>query len=181
MAGASGPAEWLSWLVSGDDAQVKQARLALGGIQPGDDVDVAPLVSALDSGHETLTFWALVALGCIGPAASSALKQIHALALHSAHIGTRQACAIALARIAPEDRAGIDTLLRQIADEHPFVRREALQALIGMKNLVEVDLAAIEAAASDPHPDVARWARIAIRDIDPATQAQASPDPRGDP
>jgi hypothetical protein len=56
-------------------------------------------------------------------------------------------------------------LLGALSDESAFVRREALQALISMRNLRSVDLAAIRDLKDDPDPDVARWSEIALRNI----------------
>ena len=52
-----------------------------------------------------------------------------------------------------------------LADESPFVRREALQAFVAVPAHTSEELAAIDARRDDPDSAVRAWFEIARRDI----------------
>ena len=79
--------------------------------------------------------------------------------------GIRQAAVDALARVAPERPPVKAALLAALHDESPFVRREALQALIVIPALEPADILTIRELERDPHEDVSRWSEIALRNI----------------
>ena len=92
----------------------------------------------------------------------------------------RQIAVTALPTFAPTNEQAKKAILTALQDPHPFVRREALQALIGMKNLLSEDLDAIRAMASDPDNGVADWSEIALRNIAASNKPKGSgqdPDP----
>jgi hypothetical protein len=70
-----------------------------------------------------------------------------------------------LAAVAPDDPRAKATALQALNDSSPFVRREALQALIAIKGLSSTDLARIKDRENDADKDVARWSEIALRNI----------------
>ena len=47
----------------------------------------------------------------------------------------------------------------------PFVRQNALRAMISIKDLTAEDLGQIESMKNDPDYDVVRWSEIALRNI----------------
>jgi HEAT repeat protein len=157
--------DWLRWLKSGDSALVDRARLGLGGVEPTDDIDRTPLIRGLASSDHDIVFWALVAIGRLGPQASEALEQVCNIARTHHEFGIRQSAAEAASRIGPHERLTVNTLLALLRDPSPYVRREALQALIAVEPLVETDIAAIRQMGADSDPAVARWSEIALRNI----------------
>jgi hypothetical protein len=66
----------------------------------------------------------------------------------------------------PDDPRAKVTVLQALDHASPFVRREALQALIAIKGLSASDLALIiKDRENDADKDVARWSEIALRNI----------------
>lgn len=159
------PKEWLSWLLSDDDALVKKARLALGGTSPGKAIPVEPLIAGVRDSNSDVAFWSLAALSGLSHEASGATGDVISFGCTHRLLAIRQASATALSRIAVDDRAATTALLKMLNDDEALVRRQALQALISMKTLCETDLARIAAMRSDRDPSVARWAEIAQRNI----------------
>ena len=165
MKKPTSPTEWLSWLVGSDAKQRQRARLALGGVEPEDEIDPGCFVAALSSGNDDVVFWSLVALGGIGPAGCSAVNEIRELA--SAHHASpiRAQAMAALVRIAPNDPETRVCVRAALSDSNPFVRREALENMITVASASDGDLDAIGELATDSDASVARWSEIAIRNI----------------
>lgn len=159
------PEEWLSWLTSSDERKRKEVTLTLGGLIPKDRVPIAPLVEALASDNRDLVFWATIGLGCLGPHAATAVAPLSRVAHDHPEFGTRQAAVMALSRIAPSDPTAKVVVLNALDDSNPFVRREALQALIAFEDLSAEELGQIKTMEKDPDEMVARWSEIALRNI----------------
>jgi len=158
-------AEWLSWLVGADEDRRKEATLRLGGLTPEDSVPLQPLLDGLRSDNETVVFWCTVALGRVGEAAHAGLADLLSVASGHPKFGLRQAAVAAAPRVDPRDESVRLTLLGALSDPSECVRREALQALVSMRNLRSEDLAAIRSLENDPDPNVARWSEVALRNI----------------
>jgi HEAT repeat protein len=84
---------------------------------------------------------------------------------NSDEFGLRQAAVNMLAAIAPDDPRARAAVLQALNDSSPFVRREALQALISIEALSAADLARIKDMENDADKDVASWSEIALRNI----------------
>ncbi len=150
---------------------MQEARLALGGTQPGQGVPLQPLVTGVHDSNAEVALWSLVAIAGLGTEAALAVPDVISQGCQHPRVANRQAGALALSRIAPSDRRAVDALLRLLDDEHVFVRREALQALGNMRNLCETDIARVAALKGDQDPNVARWAGIALRSIGSAVSS----------
>ena len=81
-------------------------------------------------------------------------------------VGILQTAVLALPTFAPTSDEAKRAILAALKDPHKFVRREALQALIGMKNLSDEDLDAIRAMRTDKDKHVAMWADTALHNIE---------------
>jgi tetratricopeptide (TPR) repeat protein len=55
------PDQWLDWLVGDDEQIAHDAKLALGGLIPEDNVPLEALVDGLTSAGEDVVFWCLSA------------------------------------------------------------------------------------------------------------------------
>jgi hypothetical protein len=159
------PEEWLSWLTGRDVRRRKEATLILGGLNPRERVNPTPLVNALASNDGDLVFWCVVGLGRLGRQAASALPELARIAAGHDRFGVRQAAVIALCKVGPGDDRAKAAVLQALDDPDPFVRREALQALIDFDRLSEQELARIKAMGRDADEAVASWSEIALRNI----------------
>jgi HEAT repeat protein len=156
---------WLAWLIGTDVAKRREAVLALQSLTPDDAVPVSPLVQALGAQNDLLVFWSAIALGCLGRRAARAVPALARIANEHPQFGTRQAAVNALSRIAPGSREAKAAVMGALTDPNPFVRREALQALIAFKNLSVEELSRIKLLEHDPEQAVASWSEIALRNI----------------
>lgn len=109
-------------------------------------------------------FRAVFELHRLGERAKVAVPEMLCIA-NSGETGLRQAALNTLAVIAPDDLRVKAASLQALNDSSPFVRREALQALISIKELSAADLARIKDMENDSDKGVARWAEIALRNI----------------
>jgi HEAT repeat protein len=158
------PEEWLAWLTDRDDQKRKEATLILGGLRPSDRLRLAPLIAALKSTDDNVVFWSVIALGCLRSRARRAIPAVVDL-VHHRDFGMRQAAIHTLSVLGPNDPRVKREIIQALRDPNPYVRREALQSLINMKNLTEDDIAVIKSAGSDPDDAVASWSEIALRNI----------------
>lgn len=159
------PDDWFAWLTSSSAPLRKRATLILGGLEPTDDVPVEPLVGRLRDGREDVVFWALVGVARLGARARAALPDICRIAVAHEAFGVRQAAIGALVDIGPGEPDTIATLRLALRDGSPYVRREALEAIIEVPQLTEADLGAIAEMARDEDETVADWSEIALRNI----------------
>jgi hypothetical protein len=157
--------DWLRWLEGPDGDLRHEAKLRLGGIMPDDDVPVQPLMHAVAAAREPALFWAIVALGRLGSRASAAVSMLRETAAGHYQFGIRESALVALAKIAPDDAQSKACAVAALGDINPFVRQQALRALISFQGLTTEDLAAIKACESDPDESVSRWSEIALRNI----------------
>ena len=158
------PEDWIAWLTDSSEQKRKEARLILGGLRPSDRLRLAPLITALKSTDDNVVFWAVCALGRLRSRARRAVPALIDL-VHHRKSGVRQAAIHALSRLDPNDMRIKGVILQALQDTDPFVRREALQSLISLKNLTNEDIALIQAAGNDADENVARWSEIALRNI----------------
>ena len=165
MAKLSETEQWLAWLISSDERKWKRATFKLGGLKYSDRVDLVPLITALKSKNVDQVFWSLIALGCLCCRAKRAIPDVIPLVTHR-RIGVREAAIDTLSRIGRNDLAAKRAILSSLGDRSPSVRREALQVLINMRNLVAADLVSIRALGADPDEAVASWSEIALRNIE---------------
>jgi len=160
-----GPEDWLKWLVSGDADLSQEARMALGGIFPADGVAPDHFLASLSSSDDTIVFWSVVALAQLGPASLAAIPNLVEISARHDAFGIRQAAVDALSRIGPDHPAVKPAVLAALKDQSPFVRRDALQALIAIPGLQREDLLTIGEMAHDPDGAVSRWSEIALHSI----------------
>ena len=73
MSGGT-PQDWLVWLTNSDPLQVQEARLALGGTQPGQGVPLQPLVTGVHDSNAEVALWSLVAIAGLGTEAALAVR-----------------------------------------------------------------------------------------------------------
>ena len=159
------PTKWLDAIDGADEALDREAQLALGGLGPDDDVVMQPIFDALSSPSEKRVFWAVAALTQLEGRSLPALPRVAELATGDAAFGVRQAAVGALAKIAPGEATARNALRRALADESPFVRRQALQAFVAVPSHTSEELAAIDARRDDPDSAVRASFEIARRHI----------------
>jgi HEAT repeats len=126
---------------------------------------IAPALEDLQSSDPRTAILAMVRLPRLGERAREAVPELLRIASLSSEFGMRQAAVAALVDIAPDDPSAKAAVLQALNDSDPFVRREALQALIKIKELSPGDLARIKDMENDPHEDVRDWSEIALRNI----------------
>jgi HEAT repeat protein len=73
--------------------------MALGGLQPGDNVAVEPLIHALRASKAGVVFWCVIGLGCLGKGAKEAVPELIRIATEDPQFGTRQAALYALSKV----------------------------------------------------------------------------------
>jgi HEAT repeat protein len=137
----------------------------LGVLEADAEVDLEPLLIGLRSTNETVVFWSVTALGRLPRSAGLAADDLARIVLDHPALASRQAAIVALAVLAPSAARTRTTLQAALQDSSPFVRREALQALIEVPNQAEEDLERIRVCASDPDEAVRDWSTIALRNI----------------
>jgi HEAT repeat protein len=91
--------QWVAWLTSPDEDLWKHATMALGGLQPGDNVAVEPLIHALRASKAGVVFWCVIGLGCLGKGAKEAVPELIRIATEDPQFGTRQAALYALSKV----------------------------------------------------------------------------------
>lgn len=146
------------------------------------EVQIAPVLESLRSSDSKKVFLAVSGLQRLGERAREAVPELQRIVTTFEDFGLRQAAVNTLAAIAPDDPRAKATVLQALSDSSPFVRREALQALISIKELSPLDLARIKDMENDSDKDVARWSEIALRNIrsrDGAVEPDAAPDRGG--
>jgi len=157
--------EWLQGL-SDPDPEIRHAStIAIGGLSPADEVPIDAFIQALDSANETLVFWSVTGLACLGSRSASAIPKLANLAQKHPAFGVRQCALYALSKIGPSAPEAKLAFLDGLADDNAFVRRQALHSCIAIPVLGEADLARISALASDPDQTVATWSEVTLRNI----------------
>ncbi len=126
---------------------------------------IEPVLEGLRSSDGNKAFRAVFELHRLGERARTAVPELLLIASTTDECGLRQAAVNLLAAIAPDDPRAKAAALQALNDSNPFVRREALQALISIKGLSALDLARIKGMETDSDKDVARWSEIALRNI----------------
>jgi hypothetical protein len=145
-------------------------ELTAGGLKPIDpnakrpELPIEPVLEGLRSPDGKKVFRAVFELHRFGERARVAVLDLLRVAI-SDEFGLRQAAVNMLAAVAPDDPRAKAAALKALDDSSPYVRREALQALISIKVLSAADLARIKNMENDADKDVARWSEIALRNI----------------
>lgn len=153
---------------SGDFVQL--GELTCSGLKPIEpnakrpEIPIEPVLEGLRSSDGKKVFRAVFELHRLGERARTAIPELLRVA-NSGDLGLRQAAVNMLAAVAPDDPRTKAAVLQALNDTSPFVRREALQALISIKGLSAADLARIKGMEDDEDKDVARWSEIALRNI----------------
>ena len=129
------------------------------------EVPVEPVLEQLRSSDSKKVFRTIIELHRLGERARVAVPELLRIASTFDKFGIRQAAVNMLAAVAPDDPRAKGAALRALNDSSPFVRREALQALIKVKGLSVIDLARIKEMENDSDKDVARWSEVALRNI----------------
>ncbi|HEY7157671.1 MAG TPA: HEAT repeat domain-containing protein, partial [Gemmataceae bacterium] len=145
------------------------------------EIPIEPLVEGLRSPDRNKVFRAVFELHRLGERARVAVPELLRI-ITADEFGLRQAAVNMLAVVAPDDPCAKSAALQALNDSSPFVRREALQALISIKGLSAADLARIKDMENDSDKDVARWSEIALRNIGlrgEAADPDAAPDRGG--
>jgi len=154
---------------SGDSILIGElTEQGLGPIDPDtkpQEVRIESVLEDLRSSNSKKAFFAVFELRRLGDRAREAVPDLASLASAHDEFGLRQAAIISLADIAPDDSRAKTAILHALKDASPYVRREALQALISIKSLSVEDLALIKGMENDPDSDVARWSEVALRNI----------------
>lgn len=146
-------------------------ELAEGGLRPFDpaaprpDPPIEPVLHEIRSADGRLVFRGIMALPRFGDRAREAVPDLLRIAAAADEVALRQFSVTILAMVAPDDPRVKGAVFRAFADSSPFVRREALQAAIKVKELSPADLTRIKDMERDPDRDVARWSEIALRNI----------------
>ena len=151
-------------IASGNSERRRQAEDAIGEMDRDTDVNASVFVSSLASTNEEVVFWSAIALEHLRDRGSAAIPCLLAL-LQREQLFLRQTAVKTLAAVGPKDTEARAAVFRSFADSSPLVRREALQACIGLPNLTADNLAAIAAMAADSDEAVANWSEIALRNI----------------
>jgi len=159
-------------IASGDAERQRKAEEVISEIDHDTDVDASVFVSSLASKNDDVVFWSEIALEHLGDRGGAAIPCLLAL-LQREPLFLRQMAVKTLAAVGPKDAEARAAVFRSFVDSSPFVRREALQACIGLPNLSADDLAAIAAMAADSDEAVASWSEIALRNIRLNAQASA--------
>jgi HEAT repeat protein len=159
------PDDWFSWLRGQNQKLRKRATLILGGLEPTDEVAVTPLQDRLADDDADVVFWAIIGLQRLGERALSSAPMVAEIATRHPTFGVRQAAVGALPMVGPTEPCSLLALRAALRDESPFVRREALQAFVGIPNLEARDLETIADMSKDPDEAVAMWSEIALRNI----------------
>jgi hypothetical protein len=136
------------------------------------EVPIEPVLEDLRSSDTKKVFRALSGLQRFGENARVAVPDLLRIASTFEEFGLRQAAVNMLAAVAPDDPRAKATVLQALNDTSPFVRREALQALISIKELSALDLARIKDMENDSDKHVARWSEIALRNIRSRTESK---------
>jgi hypothetical protein len=153
-------------------------ELTNGGLKPIDpnakcpEVPIEPVLEGLRSSDSKQVFRALIALDRFGTRARAAIPELLRVA-QSNEFGLRQAAVRMLAAVGPDDPRAKAAALQALNDGSPFVRREALHALIAIKGLSASDLARIKEMENDADETVASWSEIALRNIRLESEASA--------
>jgi HEAT repeat protein len=151
-------------LSAGDRARFEEATLVISEIDCNTDIDLSPFVESLSADNVGVVLWCEIALEHLGVRAGPAIPALLPL-LSREPVSLRQAAVKTLARIGPRDATAREAIFRAFGDSNPFVRREALQACIGLPDHSTHELAAISAMAADPDETVSTWSEIALRNI----------------
>jgi hypothetical protein len=151
-------------IASGDSERRRQATEVISEIDHDTDVDVSVFVSSLRSVQEDVVVWSTIALEHLGERGRAAIPGLLAL-LQREQLFPRQSAVKTLAAVGPREVEARAAVFLSFADSGPFVRREALQACIGLPSLSGEELASIAAMATDSDESVARWSEITLRNI----------------
>jgi hypothetical protein len=126
---------------------------------------IGPIIEDLRSDDPKRIHLALIELPRLGELASEAAPELARIASTFERVATRQGALYALVSAAPDDPRSKLAAMEALKHESPYMRRQALQALISIKGLGVQDLAQIESMEQDPDENVARWSEIALRNI----------------
>lgn len=166
-----GPARSLGVAVGFDSGDfVLLGELMNDGLRPIDpnasppEIPIEPMLERLRSPDRKKVFRAVVELHRLGERARVAVPELLRIATVE-DFGLRQAAVNMLAAVAPDDPCAKAAVLQALNDSSPFVRREALQALISINGLSAADLARIKDMENDSDENVALWSEIALRNI----------------
>ena len=159
-------------IASGNKKRRREATETIAKFDHDSDVDVSVFVSSLTSTDNDVVFWSVIALEHLGERGSAAIPHLLPL-LHHEALFVRQTAVKALAAVGPRDERAKAAVFRYFADLSPFVRREALQACIHLRDLSADQLAHIHAMAADPDEAVSSWSEIALRNIRISEQRRA--------
>ena len=126
---------------------------------------IEPVLERLRGSDTRELIIAVLELQRFGDRALSAVPNLIQIIISNDEFGPRQAAVNTLAAIAPDDHRTKTAVLHAFNDRNPFVRREALQAMIKIRHLTETDLSRIKEMENDSDKGVARWSEIALRNI----------------
>jgi hypothetical protein len=162
-------------------------QLTSSGLNPIDpnatrpEIPIEPVLEGLRSSNDNEVFRAVIELHRFGNRARAAIPELLRVA-NSPKFVLHQAAVDMLAAIATDDPHAKASAFQNLNDTNPLVRQEALQILISIKGLSAADLARIKDMEKDGNMDVARWSKIALRNIrlrDEAGESNAAGDGEG--
>ena len=146
-------------------------EVTMQGVSPPDPSYVSkkksiePIIEDLRSNDRKRIHLALIELPRLGNLARMAATELARIANTSDHVATRQGALYALVSAAPDDPRAKATAIAALEHESPYMRRQALEALISIKDLSTQELTHIMSMGNDPDKHVARWSEIALRNI----------------
>lgn len=154
-------------LASGDEALAREATDVIVRLSPDSEVDEFAFIAALESANDKVVYWAGVALRLLGSRGAAAIPSLLAL-LQREQVFLRQTAVRALAAVGPHDPDARAAAFASLGDEHPFIRREALQACLTLPDPTDEDLAAIAGMVTDSDEEVRNLAlsRIGMQEQD---------------
>jgi hypothetical protein len=127
-------------------------------------IPIKSILEELRSSDKMKVSRAVTELNRLGERAQAAIPEF--LLFVDSDLAWRRHLAIyMLATIAPDDPRTKSAALQALKDIDPYVRRQALQSLISIKDLSHTELERIKNMENDADRDVARWSEIAIRNI----------------
>jgi len=151
-----------------DDSDPSVRVGALGALTEAGDLAVAPLVAAL--AKPATRYWAVLALGELGPVAKPAITPLTGL-LNDESAETRREALIALGRIGPDAAPVVDAIAKRLEDSDPTVRTAAAFVLGEIGPAAASAVAALKKQETGASPLMAAASAWAVARIEPGNKA----------
>jgi HEAT repeat protein len=160
-------AQWLEQLGDPDERRAHRARLKLGGLQSNDAWMIDGLLNAVEDEDADRRFWAIIGMTCLarkGSIGKAAAMRLAEVANRDRVFGIRQAAVGALGHCRAFARDIVPVIVRILrTDRSPYVRQEAVRALMALGRAAGSASPALVSALMDRDADVRRYASIALK------------------